>query len=626
MYSHGFLKVAAASPVARVGDTKFNVSEMMKLIQEAEKKQVALVCFPELCIAGYSVGDLVFQDYLYQETLESITYLLKNITYQGVLIFGSYIYLKDAIYNCAFITQKGKILGIVPKNYLPHTYEFSEERWFSSGVEISKEVRTISLYGYEIPFGKLVFTNSNHDVMFAAEICADMWAPVSPNETLFANGALIVCNPSASPSHVGKADSRRLLTSSISMKFNGAYIYTSTNASESTSDTVFSSHKIITENGKILSEDDQISMNGSIIFADIDISKLHFLRRNNGYFKIVRDNYRDINIQYIPYELVEVDTYSFEKEFDKYPFVPKSKRDFMEMIDIQAISVVKRLQYIGIQTSVLGVSGGLDSTLALLSLCYAYDKHQIDRKNIIGVTLPSENTSTETYQNALELMKKLKITFLTLPITDGVTEQLNLIDHNTNEKDVTYENIQARYRTLTLMNLANKLKGIVIGTSDMSEVALGWSTFNGDQMAMYGINAGISKTAVKEMVRIYQEVYPEVKDVLNAILEIPISPELAGKNQRTEDIIGKYEVNDFILHHFLENGADEKRLCFLLKHAMGFTKEEAETYVDNFNKRFYSQQYKRLTMPEGVKVLSLSLSPRSQLRLNGDIYRSNSKK
>lgn len=621
MYSHGFLKVAAASPKTRLGDSMYNIHEIIETLKEANKKQPAIICFPELCVSGYSVGDLFFQKYLYDETLVALQYLLDNNPFNGVIIIGSFLTLNDTLYNCSFVIQKNKILGIIPKNFLPHTNEFYEARWFQNGINVSKEVREVKLLNQTVPFGKIIFENSDQTVVFGAEICADMWAPNSPSEKLYSNGALVVFNLSASPSHVGKREKRRILTKSSSMKFNGAYVYVSNNASESTSEAVFSSHKIIAENGVIISEDDNISFESSIIYADIDIHKLHYLRRNNSYFKVVQENNRDLNIHHIKFELVESNDFIFEKEFDKLPFVPKHEDDYRDILGIQAASILKRLDYVKTTKTIIGVSGGLDSTLALLSLCYAYDKGKLNRKDILAVSMPSLETSQRTFNNGKVLCEKLKVSYLEIPIGEDVNRQLELIGHPMDVKDVTYENVQARFRTYTLMNLANLHHGIVVGTSDMSEIALGWSTFNGDHMAMYALNSGLTKTVVKSTVIHYQKIYPEVKDVLISILETPISPELTGGNQVTEDIIGKYEINDFILYHFLVNGDDDHRIVYLLGKTFALDEKVAREYVNNFNRRFYSQQFKRLTSPEGAKILDISLSPRTEIKINGDIYR-----
>ena len=620
MYAHGFLKVAACSPKCRLADSMFNAKEILKVLnsEELNKKAPAFVAFPELSIPGYSIGDLVFQKYLYEETQEAVKYLLENVTYRGVYMVGSFVCINDAIYNCAIVCQEGKILGIVPKSFLPHTNEFCESRWFNSGNKISEEIESCNYLGEEVNFGKLLFECG--DVVFGAEICADMWAPVSPNEELFANGALIVFNLSASPSVVGKKEKREMLTKAISLKMNGAYVYVSNNASESTSEAVFSGQKIVAYNGDILASDNEIALDTRIIYADIDIDKLHNARKNNSYFKSVQDITRDTFIGRVPFKLESSNDYNFERPIDPFPFIPKSDEEFKEVIDIQAASVIKRLEYIGIKNTILGVSGGLDSTLALLSLCYAYDKYGLDRKGIIGVRLPSNSNSSKTYNNSKSLMKKLNITEMEINIMEGVNDQLKKIGHDSSTLDVTYENVQARYRTYCLMNLANLHKGIVIGTSDMSEVALGWSTFNGDQMAMYGLNAGLTKTALRETCRYYTKIYPEVSEEIISIIGTPISPELAGSSQKTEDVIGKYEVNDFILYHFLVCGDAPERISYLLTKALGLSLDKAKEAVNNFHKRFYSQQYKRLTMPEGVKVMDISLSPRTEIKLNGDIY------
>ncbi|MDD3107481.1 MAG: NAD(+) synthase, partial [Bacilli bacterium] len=410
MYSHGFLKVAAASPIARVGDPMFNVKEMLKLVEEAKMKNPSFICFPELCISGYSIGDLVFQKYLYDDCLEAIKYFLQNNTYRGVVIFGAYIFINDAIYNCSIITQKKKILGIVPKNFLPHTNEFYEARWFASGVDISKDVSSVNLFGEEVAFGKIIFETASGDVNFAAEICADLWAPISPNERLYSNGALICFNLSASPAHVGKKELRKTLTKSISLKFNGGYVYVSNNSSESTSEVVFSGHKLICENGEVIAENEEINLHSDIIYGDFDIFKLHHARRNNSYYKNVQEIARDLHIRRVAYELEEQEDFIFEKNIEILPFVPKNKEDYTDIINIQAASVIKRLEYIGINKVVLGVSGGLDSTLALLSLCYAFDKYNISRENIIAYMLPSKATSDRTYKNSVALVEKLGVT------------------------------------------------------------------------------------------------------------------------------------------------------------------------------------------------------------------------
>lgn len=617
MYAHDFVKVAVASPKIKVGDADSNIKEIVKLLKEAEANQAAITVFPELTICGYSVGDLVFQKYLYRDNLDALKYLLQNNPYSGVAIIGTYFIIQDKIFNCSAVIQKDEILAIVPKSYLPHTYEFYESRYFVSGYDETCD--SIDLFGKKIPFGRFVFTNEDKMVSFGVEICEDFWAPFAPHEVLYANGAMIVFNPSASPEVIGKREVRTHIAQTITYKSKGAYVYTSSNASESTSEVVFSNHKMIYQNGDKVLDDNIITLESNISYGDIDLGMLHHLRRSSSW---VKNTYGKVEeLCEIPYHLVPSKDFVFEEnEIDKFPFVPKTDEELHHIIDMQAVSLKKRLDYIGIDKVVLGVSGGLDSTLALLVSVYMCDKYQIDRENIIGVTLPSDNTSKNTYQTAISLMKKLKVTMKDIDINSSIENQIKAIKHD-GSKDITYENIQARYRTYTLMNIANKLDAIVLGTSDMSEIALGWSTFNGDHMAMYGVNSGITKTVVKAVTNYFKEIFPIVSDDLEKVLNAPISPELTGENQLTEEVIGKYEINDYILYRFLFCGDTETRIVFLLNKFFELTIDDAKTYVENFFARFFSQQYKRLTMPEGVKLLNISLSPRGELRLNGDIYK-----
>lgn len=619
MFSHGFLKVASVSPNIKAGDPFYNVKQIISSLEEVSPK-ASFACFPELTVTGYSIGDLVFQSYLYDASIEAIKYLLKNNPFKGVIILGSIYKYNDIMYNCSFVIQKNKILGIVPKVFLPHSKEFSEARWFNSGSTIINDIDYCNFLGDKVPFGKIIFTEKTENIKFGVEICADLWAPISPHEDLYANGAMIIFNSSASNDYVGKEELRRLLTKSASYKWNGAYVYSSTSASESTSEVVFSGHKIIASNGEIINESSSFSSNDEIIYGDIDISYLHYERVNNSWFKQAQDLLRDSSFKEVYYKLDEALDFEFEQKIDLHPFVPKTNDGFKRIIDIQAASLYKRLDYIKTNKVVIGISGGLDSTLALLSTCYAFDKYQLNRKNIIGVTMPTSNTSQQTLRIAHELMKKLNITSRTINIDQDVIRALDNIEHNRETKDTTYENVQARYRTYLLMNIANLNQAIVIGTADMSEIALGWSTFNGDHMAMYGLNSGLTKTVVRKTVKYYKDIYPEISDLLEEVLSLVISPELTSENQKTEDIIGKYTINDFILFRFLHNGDSPERIRYLLIKFFTLSEEEADKYVNNFYKRFFSQQFKRLTMPEGVKVLNISLSPRTEVKLNGDIY------
>lgn len=617
MYAHGFVKIAAASLKTKTGDAHANVLEIIQVLTDIEAKKASFAVFPELCICGYSIGDLIFQEYLYRDNLEAIQYLLDHNPFSGVVMIGTYLIVDDLIYNCCIVIQKNVIIGVVPKYNLPHSYEFYESRWFAPGSDAKFD--SIRLMGKTYPFGKMIFSNEDLQVTFAVEICEDMWAPMSPNEKLYANGAMIVFNLSASPDYITKNQKRLMIAQSTSYKCNGAYIYVSNNASESTSEVVFSNHKMIIENGDIIKNDDTITLDNHIIYGDIDIARLHYLRRHNSWLKNIRGE-KEV-IRKIAYSLLETNDFSFEDPIDLKPLMPKNAEECKRIIDMQAVGMKKRLDYIGIDKTIIGVSGGLDSTLALLSLCHMCDTYGMNRQSIIAITMPSKHTNKQSLDNARKLMQILGVTAREVHIDQTVVEQLKTIGHDGKTTDITYENVQARYRTSILMNTANLESGLVVGTSDMSEVALGWSTFNGDQMAMYGMNSGLTKSVVREVVRFYHTIYPELKDVLDSICNQPISPELSGIEQKTEQIIGKYEINDFILYRFLVNGDNEQRIVYLLNTHAGLSLDEAKKYVNNFYKRFYSQQYKRLTMPEGVKILNLSLSPRTETRLTGDLYK-----
>ena len=619
MFYKNFIKVACISPKVKLGNPLDNVVEIINCLKGASDTSIA--CLPEMAITGYSINDLIFQDYMYQGNLNAIKYLLDNNPYNGVILFGSYIKVDDVLFNVCIAIQKNKILGIVPKRYIPKTYEFYEERYFESGN--NAHFKKVEILGQSIPFGKILFV-ADAGVKFGVEICEDYWSPDSPNEELYTVGAQIVFNMSSSPEYAAKEKARKLIAAAASYKGNGAYLYVSTNASESSSECIFSSAILAYENGELLKEDANLSIESKVVKVDLDLGKLNHIRSTKGWKRYL--DIDDSKYTKVKFNLEEAKDFKFEEKINVSPFLPREgslesldNYSYQHIADLQAVSLINRLNYIGIKKCVIGVSGGLDSTLALLSIAYCFDKYGIDHKNIIALTLPSSNTSDTTYTNALELMKKLGVTLKEINIHDDVVRQEELIGHDKTKKDTTYENIQARFRTYTLMNTANMEGAIVVGTSDMSEVALGWSTFNGDQMAMYGLNAGLPKTVVREMVRFYINIYPELKDCLLSVIGTPISPELAGSNQLTEDIIGKYEINDFILYHFLVNGDDANRIIFLIQKGFGLEEEDAFKYVDNFQKRFFSQQYKRITMPEGVKLLNISMSPRSDLRITGDI-------
>ncbi|MFA7367223.1 MAG: NAD(+) synthase [Bacilli bacterium] len=617
MYSQGFVKVAAVSPKIKAGLPSENAKEIIKILNELEEKKVSFALFPELTICGYSIGDLVYQEYMHRDNNNALKYILENNNFNGIAIIGTFLKIDNNIFNVGYVIKKNEILGVIPKWYLPHTHEFNENRWFVSGYEVG--LREVLIFDKYVAFGQMIFESYDSKLLFGVEICQDMWSPLAPHEILYCNGAQLVFNVSASPETIGKSDLRSSIIKSITYRNNGAYIYASNNMSESTSEVIFSNHKLIYSNGDMIADVNDLDFQSNYIIGDIDLGEINHRRITSSWSKNTQGKFADL--PRINFEIREDEDFLFERNLELLPFVPKKEQEFYKIIEMQAASVYKRLEYIGINKVILGVSGGLDSTLALLSLNYMFEKYNLPKENLIAVTLPTKNTSNLTFKNALQLIKFCNAKHINIDIDVDVERQLDVIGHNKNDKDVTYENIQARFRTYTLMNLANLHGAIVIGTSDMSEVALGWSTFNGDQMAMYGINAGLPKTAVKAVVKFYKSIYKDLDKLIDSIIDTPISPELTGNDQATEDIIGKYEVNDFILYRFLACGDSEHRISYLINKFMNLSKEESDNYVKNFFNRFLKQQFKRLTMPESVKIFSVGLSPRSEFKINGDIHK-----
>lgn len=618
MFKENFIKVASATPKLKVGNPKYNIEEIVTLLSDVK---ASIIAFPELSVTAYTCNDLFFQKSLLDNTKEAIMYLLKNNPYEGVVLIGAPLELDGALYNCAFVIQKDRILGIVPKFYLPNTNEFYEKRWFQSGFNIVKHYQEITYLNQKVPFGYLVFKDSNSIVTFGVEVCEDMWAPFSPGNILSLNGAKLIFNLSASNEVLGKREIRRRAILEHSRRNQGAYIYSSAGVNESTSETVFSGHNVICQNSELLIETENFNQDSEIIYGDIDINKIDFARRNASSFRDSLNQYRHPFTE-VSFELNESSDYSFEKKFDRTPFVPKENilSDFEKIAALQENALLKRIKHIGAKSLIVGISGGLDSTLALLIACRVYDNLGIDRKEIIGVTMPGLHTSAHTKKNALDMMVNLGVTILEIDINQHVKDHFDLIGHDGITQDITYENTQARARTMILMNLANKYRGIVLGTGDLSELALGWCTYNGDQMSMYGINAGIPKTLVQFMIYNYaiHKFDESVKDTLISIVDTPITPELTD-NQKTEDTIGKYEINDFIIHRVLRFGDNEDRIKWLISKVFEITNNDSEQYSRNFFRRFYSQQFKRQASPDGPKILDISISPRGDLRLPSDI-------
>ena len=617
MYKHGILKVAAATPKIVVGDIEHNKKEILSLLDDTK---AGIVVFPELTVTGYTASDLFYQEAFIDEAKKAIFDIMQQTTYQGIYILGAPLDLYGILYNCALVIQKGKVLGVVPKHYLPNYHEFYEKRWFHTGFKT--QMKSIKLFGETVPFGYLIFEDAEENIRMGVEICQDLWAAYSPSDDMSLAGGNLFFNLSASPERVGKIPVRRHLVLDHSRKQMAAYIYTSTGHFESSSEVVFSNHKLIASQGVMLAEDYAYQMSSSLLVADVDIAAINYQKRQDSTY---RDMHMQIqnNYQFVPVSFHESDHYIFEKPLSQKPFIPDTnlEEEIGLANSLQTYGLVKRIESLPANASkvIIGISGGLDSALALLVSHQAMKVLKRDPKDIIAVTMPASATSKNSKSIAKELMQYLGVTALEIPISKSVDLHLKSIDHET--KDVTYENAQARMRTLILMDLANKYGGFVLGTGDLSEIALGWMTYNGDQMSMYAVNAGLPKTWVQLLIGYHAEhEYKALKPILKKILESPITPELL-ENQDTEKSIGRYDVNDFILFHHLEHGSDDDKLIFLIREAFKMSEEEAKTYVSRFMKRFYTQQFKRQTLPEGPKILGISLSPRGQYRMPSDVKR-----
>jgi len=618
MIKNGFVKVSLISPKLEVGNPEFNVREMLKALNNNPS---ALAVFPELGISGYTCNDLFFHKALFDDVDKALRLFLKENKFPGIVVCGLPLIIEEMVLNSALVIQKDRILGCIPKFYLPSTREYYEKRWFKSGFDVIDHIKTVTILDQQVPFGNLIFSYS--DVRFGVEICEDMWATITPGNLMSVNGANLIINISASNETLGKEEIRRSAVKEHSRKNCGIYLYCSAGASESSSEMVFSGHNIVAANGHVVTETEKFSLETVILYADLDVLRIHHDRRNNSSF---RDSILKYRYQYqnIAVSLEESDDFTFSKPLDTLPFVPKNHAvaDFHKIASIQEYSLCKRIDHLQLKTVLIGVSGGLDSALALVVACKAFDTLDLDRKGIIAVTMPALATSKRTKANALALMQELGVSIQEIDLKDHVTDHLHLIGHDGVTEDVTYENAQARARTMVLMDMANKYGGIVLGTGDLSEIALGWSTYNGDQMSMYNVNAGIPKTVVRFMIKNYAELVfdKKIRSCLIDILDTPISPELKSE-QVTETVIGKYDVNDFILYRFLACGDNEDRIRFLLVKAFKIEPEAAKQYVAHFFERFYSQQFKRQASPDSPKILDISLSPRTDFRMSSDVDR-----
>lgn len=629
MKEYGFIRVGACVPKIKVADVEFNKNGIITQIKEAKNKNVQILTFPELSLTGYTCNDLFMQDVLLDSSLEALKEI-KDFTKKidQVIIIGMPLRHENQIFNVAVVIQKGEVLGIVPKTYIPNYSEFYEKRWFSSSTNIKEN--KINLFGKDIPFTtNITFADKNDkDVCFAIEICEDLWSVYPPSTNHAINGATIIFNLSSSNEIVGKYEYRKSLVKNQSAKTISAYVYASSGVCESSSDVVFSGHAMIAENGGILKENERFNFESNLIYTDVDVKKL----MNNRYKDI---SYMGVvnNDDYVKVEIDVKDTLKDTVRInDMYPFVPKNeaKREERcnEIFNIQAAGLAKRLLHTGIKRCVIGISGGLDSTLAFLVIVEAYKKLGISNDNIIAITMPGFGTTNRTYNNAVDLVNSYGASLKEISIKESCIQHFKDIGQDENTHDVTYENAQARERTQILMDIANKEGALVIGTGDLSELALGWCTYNGDHMSMYAVNTSIPKTLVRYLVEFValKEENELGKKALLDILDTPISPELLppdknGKiKQKTESVVGPYVLHDYFLYHFLRYGASPKKIYFMAKKTFErkYDNEEIKKWLTVFIKRFFNQQFKRNCMPDGIKVGTISLSPRGDLRMPSD--------
>lgn len=622
----GFVKVAAITPNVKVADVDYNCQEIVKRIQEAAEKDAKVMVFPELSITGYTCQDLFLQDALLEAAkcgLKTIKNYSRNI--DGIIFVGLPLDFNGKLYNVAAAISRGKIQGIVPKIYLPNYSEFYEARHFMSGKDIQT---TIAIEGEEIPFGtNQIFTCEDMpSLRIAVELCEDLWVPNPPSVNHCLEGANVIVNLSASDQIIGKARYRRNLVNSQSARLVCGYIYTSAGPSESTQDVVYSGHNIISENGKILSESKLFGEEMTV--SEIDTKYLEAERRKMTTYQTSQNNENRYVYTNFTLEIIET---NLTRIIEPKPFVPSmiAERELRsnEILTIQAMGLKKRLEHIGCRTAVIGISGGLDSTLALLVTAKAFDYLGLDRKGIVAVTMPGFGTTDRTYDNAVRLIKEIGATFKEVSIVNAVEQHFNDIEQDPNNHDVTYENSQARERTQILMDIANKENGIVIGTGDLSELALGWATYNGDHMSMYAVNVSIPKTLVRYLVQYYADTCE--KDVLSKtlynVLDTPVSPELLPPtkgeiSQKTEDLVGPYELHDFFIYHMLRLQESPAKIYRLAKIAFTnqYSDEEILKWEKIFCKRFFAQHFKRSCLPDGPKVGSVAVSPRGDLRMPSD--------
>lgn len=621
---HGFIKVAAATPDIRVADVDYNKGQIIKQMDEAAEAGAKIIVFPELCITGYTCSDLFLQDILLNSAKKALVKIAEHTKNLDALVFvGVPIAVGGELYNVAAALNHGNILGFTTKSFLPNYGEFYEMRQFRPG---PKKAEKILFGGKEIPFGpQLLFVeNQMANLIVSAEICEDVWSPVPPSIEAAREGATVIVNCSASDETIGKASYREALISGQSARLISGYIYANAGEGESTTDLVFGGHNLIAENGTILAEAKRFS-NG-IIYTEFDVQKIANERRKNTTFTETQEHV----LPRIPFGLEQTETI-LTRTFPSRPFVPRDDQERAkrceEILTIQAMGLKKRIAHTHAKSAVVGISGGLDSTLALLVTAKAFDALGLERSGITAVTMPCFGTTDRTYQNACKMSLKVGATLREVRIGDAVMQHFKDIGHDPQDHSVTYENSQARERTQVLMDIANQTGGLVIGTGDMSELALGWATYNGDHMSMYGVNASVPKTLVRHLVHYFADTCEDssLKEVLYDVLDTPVSPELLPPKdgeiaQKTEDLVGPYELHDFFLYYFLRMGYEPGKIYRIAKLSFAgeYDDETIYKWLRTFCWRFFSQQFKRSCLPDGPKVGTVALSPRGDWRMPSD--------
>lgn len=620
----GFVKVAAATPDIRVADVAYNQGKICEVIDEAQRNRAKIVVFPELCITGYTCSDLFLQDILLREAKQALLQIAAYTKDKDMLVFVGTPLMQDGkLYNVAAALNHGEILGFTTKTFLPNYGEFYEMRQFTPG---PKEAKWILFEGKQIPFGPQLLFCEEHmeNLVVSAEICEDLWAPDPPSNEAATAGATVIVNCSASTETIGKDSYRRDLVRGQSARLIAGYVYANAGEGESTTDLVFGGHNLIAENGATLAESGRFE--NQVIYSEIDVFRLAGERRKNTTFQ--PENGR--SLIRVPFSVTEEETF-LTRTFPQRPFVPQDDRErerrCEEILTIQAMGLKKRLVHTHANSAVVGISGGLDSTLALLVTAKAFDMIGRDRSEILSVTMPCFGTTDRTYQNACRMARQLGTTLREVPIADAVNIHFRDIGHDPENHDVTYENGQARERTQVLMDLANETGGMVIGTGDMSELALGWATYNGDHMSMYGVNASVPKTLVRHLVKYAADETDdkELQQVLYDVLDTPVSPELLPPKdgdiaQKTEDLVGPYELHDFFLYYMIRFGFGPGKIYRLAKEtfAGNYENETILKWLKTFYRRFFAQQFKRSCLPDGPKVGTVALSPRGDWRMPSD--------